>query len=174
MYIHSNVVESLICIIVSVTPTVAEGVFADVVKLQTMRCLFEAYEHVLSLLENVFTPMFCHSDEVRLFLYTLDPSGINFWHMTAVRGALDHFCPGATLSVLWLIIKFSFQLGEITILWDQRQTQLLYKFKCQIKTLFPTQTAIHTMTCCEMLLTAWVYIKQLIIIWLEYFTYTVL
>lgn len=30
-----------------------------------MRCLFEAYEHVLSLLENVFTPMFCHSDEVR-------------------------------------------------------------------------------------------------------------
>lgn len=36
----------------------------DVVKLQTMRCLFEAYEHVLSLLENVFTPMFCHSDEV--------------------------------------------------------------------------------------------------------------
>ncbi|KAF3844929.1 hypothetical protein F7725_008092 [Dissostichus mawsoni] len=26
------------------------------VKLQTMRCLFEAYEHVLSLLENVFTP----------------------------------------------------------------------------------------------------------------------
>ncbi|XP_034164215.1 sorting nexin-14 isoform X6 [Pangasianodon hypophthalmus] len=42
---------------------VAEGAYADVVKLQTMRCLFEAYEHVLSLLENVFTPMFCHSDE---------------------------------------------------------------------------------------------------------------
>ncbi|NXQ37193.1 SNX14 protein, partial [Alaudala cheleensis] len=37
--------------------------YMDVVKLQTMRCLFEAYEHVLSLLENVFTPMFCHSDE---------------------------------------------------------------------------------------------------------------
>lgn len=35
------------------------------VKLQTMRCLFEAYEHVLALLERVFTPMFCHSDEVR-------------------------------------------------------------------------------------------------------------
>lgn len=34
-------------------------------KLQTMRCLFEAYEHVLALLERVFTPMFCHSDEVR-------------------------------------------------------------------------------------------------------------
>lgn len=33
-------------------------------KLQTMRCLFEAYEHVLALLEGVFTPMFCHSDEV--------------------------------------------------------------------------------------------------------------
>uniref|UniRef100_A0A8C9WGH5 Sorting nexin 14 n=1 Tax=Scleropages formosus TaxID=113540 RepID=A0A8C9WGH5_SCLFO len=39
------------------------GPYADVVKLQTMRCLFEAYEQVLSLLENVFTPMFCHSDE---------------------------------------------------------------------------------------------------------------
>lgn len=43
---------------------VAEGPYTEVVKLQTMRCLFEAYEHVLSLLENVFTPMFCHSDEV--------------------------------------------------------------------------------------------------------------
>uniref|UniRef100_A0A3B5L5R0 Sorting nexin-14 n=1 Tax=Xiphophorus couchianus TaxID=32473 RepID=A0A3B5L5R0_9TELE len=42
---------------------IAEGPYAQVVKLQTMRCLFEAYEHVLSLLENVFTPMFCHSDE---------------------------------------------------------------------------------------------------------------
>ncbi|NWQ75939.1 SNX14 protein, partial [Columbina picui] len=42
---------------------IAEGTYTDVVKLQTMRCLFEAYEHVLSLLENVFTPMFCHSDE---------------------------------------------------------------------------------------------------------------
>lgn len=39
------------------------------VRLQTMRCLFEAYEHVLSLLENVFTPMFCHSDEVSLPLF---------------------------------------------------------------------------------------------------------
>uniref|UniRef100_A0A3P8QA13 Sorting nexin-14 n=1 Tax=Astatotilapia calliptera TaxID=8154 RepID=A0A3P8QA13_ASTCA len=42
---------------------IAEGPYGEVVKLQTMRCLFEAYEHVLSLLENVFTPMFCHSDE---------------------------------------------------------------------------------------------------------------
>ncbi|XP_026699988.1 sorting nexin-14 isoform X1 [Athene cunicularia] len=42
---------------------IAEGPYMDVVKLQTMRCLFEAYEHVLHLLENVFTPMFCHSDE---------------------------------------------------------------------------------------------------------------
>ncbi|KAM8914134.1 sorting nexin-14-like isoform 5-T5 [Spinachia spinachia] len=42
---------------------IADGPHAEVVKLQTMRCLFEAYEHVLSLLENVFTPMFCHSDE---------------------------------------------------------------------------------------------------------------
>uniref|UniRef100_A0A6Q2XPG1 Sorting nexin 14 n=1 Tax=Esox lucius TaxID=8010 RepID=A0A6Q2XPG1_ESOLU len=46
---------------------IAEGPYIGVVKLQTMRCLFEAYEHVLSLLENVFTPMFCHSDEVRTF-----------------------------------------------------------------------------------------------------------
>lgn len=44
--------------------SVAEGPYEEVVKLQTMRCLFEAYEHVLFLLENVFTPMFCHSDEV--------------------------------------------------------------------------------------------------------------
>ncbi|XP_038585857.1 sorting nexin-14-like isoform X4 [Micropterus salmoides] len=42
---------------------IADGPYSEVVKLQTMRCLFEAYEHVLSLLENVFTPMFCHSDE---------------------------------------------------------------------------------------------------------------
>uniref|UniRef100_A0A671UMA9 Sorting nexin 14 n=1 Tax=Sparus aurata TaxID=8175 RepID=A0A671UMA9_SPAAU len=42
---------------------IAKGPYTDVVKLQTMRCLFEAYEHVLSLLERVFTPMFCHSDE---------------------------------------------------------------------------------------------------------------
>ncbi|XP_070781509.1 sorting nexin-14-like isoform X1 [Enoplosus armatus] len=42
---------------------IAKGPYAGVVKLQTMRCLFEAYEHVLSLLERVFTPMFCHSDE---------------------------------------------------------------------------------------------------------------
>ncbi|KAM9382488.1 sorting nexin-14 isoform 2-T2 [Phaethornis superciliosus] len=42
---------------------IAEGPYVEVVKLQTMRCLFEAYEHVLSQLENVFTPMFCHSDE---------------------------------------------------------------------------------------------------------------
>ncbi|KAK7133557.1 hypothetical protein R3I94_015438 [Phoxinus phoxinus] len=42
---------------------IAQGPYTGVVKLQTMRCLFEAYEHVLSLLEKVFTPMFCHSDE---------------------------------------------------------------------------------------------------------------
>lgn len=45
---------------------VAEGPYDEVVKLQTMRCFFEAYEHVLCLLENVFTPMFCHSSEVIL------------------------------------------------------------------------------------------------------------
>uniref|UniRef100_A0AAY5EA24 PX domain-containing protein n=1 Tax=Electrophorus electricus TaxID=8005 RepID=A0AAY5EA24_ELEEL len=43
---------------------IAQGPYTGVVKLQTMPCLFEAYEHVLSLLENVFTPLFCHSDEV--------------------------------------------------------------------------------------------------------------
>ncbi|XP_030577015.1 sorting nexin-14-like isoform X2 [Archocentrus centrarchus] len=43
--------------------SVATGPYAEVVKLQQMCCLFEAYEHVLSLLERVFTPMFCHSDE---------------------------------------------------------------------------------------------------------------
>uniref|UniRef100_UPI0037E92A67 sorting nexin-14 isoform X2 n=1 Tax=Semicossyphus pulcher TaxID=241346 RepID=UPI0037E92A67 len=42
---------------------IAKGPYTCVVKLQTMRCLFEAYEHVLSLMERVFTPMFCHSDE---------------------------------------------------------------------------------------------------------------
>ncbi|XP_077075759.1 sorting nexin-14 isoform X2 [Siphateles boraxobius] len=42
---------------------IAQGPYTGVVKLQTMRCLFEAYEHVLSLLEKVFAPMFCHSDE---------------------------------------------------------------------------------------------------------------
>uniref|UniRef100_A0A8C7M1A2 Sorting nexin 14 n=1 Tax=Oncorhynchus mykiss TaxID=8022 RepID=A0A8C7M1A2_ONCMY len=42
----------------------AQGPYEGVVKLQTMHCLFEAYEHVLSLLESVFTPMFCHSDEL--------------------------------------------------------------------------------------------------------------
>uniref|UniRef100_A0A8B9L951 Sorting nexin 14 n=1 Tax=Astyanax mexicanus TaxID=7994 RepID=A0A8B9L951_ASTMX len=53
----------ILCLTASLFPPVAEGPYSGVVKLQTMRCLFEAYEHVLSLLENVFTPMFCHSDE---------------------------------------------------------------------------------------------------------------
>ncbi|XP_035986313.1 sorting nexin-14 isoform X2 [Fundulus heteroclitus] len=50
-------------LIVEQIRTVAAAPYGDVVKLQTMTCLFEAYEHVLSLLEGVFTPMFCHSDE---------------------------------------------------------------------------------------------------------------
>ncbi|XP_075871500.1 sorting nexin-14-like isoform X2 [Nelusetta ayraudi] len=49
--------------IVAEIRNIAEGPYGGVVQLQTMRCLFEAYEHVLSLLESVFTPMFCHSDE---------------------------------------------------------------------------------------------------------------
>ncbi|XP_036438260.1 sorting nexin-14 isoform X1 [Colossoma macropomum] len=48
--------------------SIAEGPYTGVVKLQKMRCLFEAYEHVLSLLENVFTPLFCHSDEYFRYL----------------------------------------------------------------------------------------------------------
>ncbi|XP_072218024.1 sorting nexin-14-like isoform X1 [Leuresthes tenuis] len=50
-------------VIVEEIRNIATGPYTDVVKLQTMPCLFEAYEHVLSLLERVFTPMFCHSDE---------------------------------------------------------------------------------------------------------------
>ncbi|KAM4713648.1 sorting nexin-14 isoform 2-T2 [Anableps anableps] len=50
-------------VIVEEIRNVAAGPYRDVVKLQKMTCLFEAYEHVLSLLEGVFTPMFCHSDE---------------------------------------------------------------------------------------------------------------
>ncbi|XP_029965991.1 sorting nexin-14 isoform X2 [Salarias fasciatus] len=49
--------------IVEEIKNIADGPYGGVVKLQTMTCLFEAYEHVLSLLEKVFTPMFCHSDE---------------------------------------------------------------------------------------------------------------
>ncbi|XP_077161237.1 sorting nexin-14 isoform X2 [Paroedura picta] len=49
--------------IVEEIKSIAEGPYDQVVKLQTMRCFFEAYEHVLCLLENVFTPMFCHSSE---------------------------------------------------------------------------------------------------------------
>ncbi|CAN9507349.1 unnamed protein product [Ophioblennius macclurei] len=50
-------------VIVEEIKKIADGPYDGVVKLQTMTCLFEAYEHVLSLLEKVFTPMFCHSDE---------------------------------------------------------------------------------------------------------------
>ena len=73
MFCYSNKTLDQVCLYSACTDTymnnfflspVAEGPYAEVVKLQTMRCLFEAYEHVLSLLENVFTPMFCHSDEV--------------------------------------------------------------------------------------------------------------
>ncbi|XP_041832470.1 sorting nexin-14-like isoform X2 [Melanotaenia boesemani] len=50
-------------LIVEEIRNISRGPYMDVVKLQTVPCLFEAYEHVLSLLEKVFTPMFCHSDE---------------------------------------------------------------------------------------------------------------
>uniref|UniRef100_A0A7N8YR02 Sorting nexin 14 n=1 Tax=Mastacembelus armatus TaxID=205130 RepID=A0A7N8YR02_9TELE len=55
-------------IIVEEIRSVSAGPYSGVVKLQTMPCLFEAYEHVLSLLERVFTPMFCHSDEYFRYL----------------------------------------------------------------------------------------------------------
>uniref|UniRef100_A0A668U5N1 Sorting nexin 14 n=1 Tax=Oreochromis aureus TaxID=47969 RepID=A0A668U5N1_OREAU len=74
---------------------IAEGPYGEVVKLQTMRCLFEAYEHVLSLLENVFTPMFCHSDEVEEAMMVLEddppmeaastpstPRNLSAWNIT--------------------------------------------------------------------------------------------
>ncbi|XP_014909959.1 sorting nexin-14 isoform X3 [Poecilia latipinna] len=51
-------------------PAVVEGIrsvavapYSQVVVLQKKPFLFQAYELVLSLLEEVFTPMFCHSDE---------------------------------------------------------------------------------------------------------------
>ncbi|XP_032440741.1 sorting nexin-14 isoform X2 [Xiphophorus hellerii] len=51
-------------------PAVVEGIrsvavapYSQVVALQRKPFLFQAYELVLSLLEDVFTPMFCHSDE---------------------------------------------------------------------------------------------------------------
>ncbi|KAJ0061402.1 hypothetical protein NL108_018337, partial [Boleophthalmus pectinirostris] len=50
-------------VIIEEIRSVATSPYTEVVRLQKMTCLFEAYEHVLSLLENVFTPMFCHSDE---------------------------------------------------------------------------------------------------------------
>ncbi|KAM9355959.1 sorting nexin-14-like isoform 2-T2 [Pholidichthys leucotaenia] len=43
--------------------SITEGPYRSVVKLQKMRCLFAAYDHVLNLLERVLIPMFCHSDE---------------------------------------------------------------------------------------------------------------
>ncbi|KAK2855848.1 hypothetical protein Q5P01_004583 [Channa striata] len=55
-------------LIVEEIRNIATGPYAGVVKLQTVPCLFEAYEHVLSLLERVFTPMFCHSDEYFRYL----------------------------------------------------------------------------------------------------------
>lgn len=59
--------------------SVAKGPHTGVVKLQTMPCLFEAYEHVLFLLEKVFTPMFCHSDEVRHHKTHMKGSNLNLF-----------------------------------------------------------------------------------------------
>uniref|UniRef100_A0A8C5SVA6 Sorting nexin 14 n=1 Tax=Laticauda laticaudata TaxID=8630 RepID=A0A8C5SVA6_LATLA len=49
--------------IVEEIQSIAEGPYEEVVKLQQMRCFFEAYEQVFSLLENVFIPRFCHTHE---------------------------------------------------------------------------------------------------------------
>uniref|UniRef100_A0A8C5CES0 Sorting nexin 14 n=1 Tax=Gadus morhua TaxID=8049 RepID=A0A8C5CES0_GADMO len=43
--------------IVEEIQNIAEGPYPGVVRLQTLPCLFQAYEHVLSLLEDVFTPL---------------------------------------------------------------------------------------------------------------------
>ncbi|KAL7987919.1 hypothetical protein Chor_006838 [Crotalus horridus] len=50
--------------IVEEIQSIAEGPYKEVVKLQQMRCFFEAYEQVFSLLENVFIPKFCHTYEI--------------------------------------------------------------------------------------------------------------
>ncbi|KAF7246852.1 Sorting nexin-14 [Varanus komodoensis] len=60
--------------IVEEIKSIADGPYIEVVKLQTMRCLFEAYEHVFSLLDNVFTPRFCHSSEYFRYLLRQDES----------------------------------------------------------------------------------------------------
>ncbi|XP_034965342.2 sorting nexin-14 [Zootoca vivipara] len=60
--------------IVEEIQSIAEGPYDEVVKLQRMRCLFEAYEHVFSLLESVFTPRFCHSGEFFRHLLKVDES----------------------------------------------------------------------------------------------------
>uniref|UniRef100_A0A3B4YZI0 Sorting nexin 14 n=1 Tax=Seriola lalandi dorsalis TaxID=1841481 RepID=A0A3B4YZI0_SERLL len=72
--------------IVEEIKNIAKGPYGGVVKLQTMRCLFEAYEHVLSLLERVFTPMFCHSDEVRALLSQVTESRNEDTENTSKRG----------------------------------------------------------------------------------------
>uniref|UniRef100_A0A8C4QXL4 Sorting nexin 14 n=1 Tax=Eptatretus burgeri TaxID=7764 RepID=A0A8C4QXL4_EPTBU len=47
---------------------ITTGPYQSVVRLQTSPFLFQAYDHVLTLLEDVFTPMFWHSDEYFRFL----------------------------------------------------------------------------------------------------------
>ncbi|KAH0622122.1 hypothetical protein JD844_024144 [Phrynosoma platyrhinos] len=60
--------------IVEEIQSIAEGPYVDVVKLQTMRCFYEAFEHVFSLLEAVFIPRFCHTDEFFRYLLKEDES----------------------------------------------------------------------------------------------------
>ncbi|XP_062980976.1 sorting nexin-14 isoform X2 [Elgaria multicarinata webbii] len=60
--------------IVEEIQSIADGPYIEVVKLQTMRCFFEAYEHVFSLLDSVFTPRFCHSSEYFRYLLRQDES----------------------------------------------------------------------------------------------------
>ncbi|KAM3851269.1 sorting nexin-14 isoform 1-T2 [Vipera latastei] len=55
--------------IVEEIQSIAEGPYKEVVKLQQMRCFFEAYEQVFSLLENVFIPKFCHTNEYFKYLF---------------------------------------------------------------------------------------------------------
>ncbi|XP_020648291.3 sorting nexin-14 isoform X2 [Pogona vitticeps] len=60
--------------IVEEIKSIAEGPYSEVVKLQTMRCFYEAFEHVFSLLETVYIPRFCHTDEFFRYLLKEDES----------------------------------------------------------------------------------------------------
>nr|XP_032829522.1 sorting nexin-14 isoform X2 [Petromyzon marinus] len=67
--------------------TVVHGPYADVVRLQNTPHLFQAYEHVLALLENVFTPMFWQSDEY--FRYMIGDENLNSTQGKMMKASLS-------------------------------------------------------------------------------------